>query len=209
MRYFDHDTQATSDDKIIALRMECGPEAVYCYWGILEKIYADEAPLDLSEDNPEAKALSYRLAVAYQSLIGYVENMLSTGLLVVVENSENGGLVVTSERAEANIRAYREKRESARQAGKKGGAASKRQANAKRSLSGRLADAKLRKEKKVVDTYTVSTTTSCAVGAPEGGGAPAPECPVCGVPMDATSTFKPNTDQRLYRCPLCHEEAYA
>ena len=42
MRYFDHDTDATKDELIQALRLECGGAAVDVYWCILENIYREE-----------------------------------------------------------------------------------------------------------------------------------------------------------------------
>ena len=178
MRYFDHDTDAASDDRIMALRLECGGAAVDAYYAIIEKMYKDEAPVRVAEDDAETKALSYRLAVAYQTLSDYLAAMVSVGLL---EFSTSDGTYF-SERALANIAAYQEKCEKARLSGQKGG----RKANAKHSLSKRQANAKLRKEKKVVDTYTVSTTT-VADGADADKSAPhAPECPLCGLELQST-----------------------
>lgn len=178
MKYFDHDTNAMNDDRIVALRIECGIEAVYCYWGILEKMYADEAPVRIAENDPETKALSYRLAVAYQTLSEYCKAMEAVGLLEFSTEDET----YTSARAMENIRAYRERCEKARLSGQKGG----RKANAKHSLSKRQANAKLRKEKKVVDTYTVSTTTVADGADADKSAPPAPECPLCGTELQAT-----------------------
>ena len=46
MRYFDHDTTASKDDGIMALRCDHGSAAVDAYWAIIEKMYADEAPVN-------------------------------------------------------------------------------------------------------------------------------------------------------------------
>ena len=196
MRYFDHDTSAMNDDRIVALRLECGTEAVYCYWGILEKMYADEAPVRIAEDDPETKALSYRLAVAYQTLSEYCRAMVRVGLLEFSTEGET----YTSERAMENIRAYRDKCEKARLSGHKGG----RKANAKRTLSEGKANAKLRKENKVLGTYPVPNTTGYAGAFSE---TPAHPCPVCDADMERTNQRQGG--KTVYRCPLCAEEVLA
>ena len=45
MRYFDHDTTAGSDDKIMALRLAHGGAAVDAYWVLLEMMYQSETEL--------------------------------------------------------------------------------------------------------------------------------------------------------------------
>ena len=116
MDYFPHDTHALSDDKLLALRLHHGGEAVYCYWSLLEKIYADEAPFDLSETNVEAMSVLYRLGVGLDVLKKYVSTMLEVGLLFAVNGDQN---VVMSERAQQHIEQLDKKRETARQNGKK------------------------------------------------------------------------------------------
>lgn len=131
MRYFDHDTSAADDDKIMALRMDCGGAAVDAYWAVLEKIYRDESPLVLSENLPGTKALTHRLCVGFEQLKTWCMSMVDVGLLVekrehedalgLGENDDEHVVILTSERAMDNITAYNEKRETARQNGKKGG----------------------------------------------------------------------------------------
>ena len=116
MDYFPHDTQALSDDKLLALRLQHGGEAVYCYWSLLEKIYADEAPFDLSETNVEATSVLYRLGVGLDTLKTYMSTMLKVGLLYAVNGDEN---VLMSERAQHHIEQLDKKREIARENGKK------------------------------------------------------------------------------------------
>lgn len=194
VRYFDHDTTAASDDLIMALRLEHGGAAVDCYWAVIEQIYRDEQPAPIAEHRPETKALSVRLAIAYQVLETYVKTMISYGLLRVVENDEEGCLYVTSDRAEDNIKAYREKCEKARLNGAKGGRKSSRKANANRTAkrtlttSGGESQAKKRKEKKGVGHLLGVQTPDSECGAEAGEPAPpsAPECPVHHSPMRST-----------------------
>ena len=131
MRYFDHDTSASDDDKIMALRIDCGGAAVDAYWAVLEKIYRDESPLVLSENQPGTKALTHRLCVGFDQLKTWCMEMVDVGLLVekdewedalgLGENDEEHVIILTSERAIDNINSYNEKRETARQNGKRGG----------------------------------------------------------------------------------------
>lgn len=116
MDYFPHDTHALSDDKLLALRLHHGGEAVYCYWSLLEKIYADEAPFNLSETNVEAMSVLYRLGVGLDVLKKYVSTMIEVGLFFAVNGDEN---VVMSERAQHHIEQLEKKRETARENGKK------------------------------------------------------------------------------------------
>lgn len=131
MRYFDHDTSASDDDKIMALRMDCGGAAVDAYWAVLEKIYRDETPLVLSDNQAGTKALTHRLCVGFEQLRTWCMAMVDVGLLVEKEDWENvlglgknddeHAVILVSERAMDNITAYNEKCETARQNGKKGG----------------------------------------------------------------------------------------
>ena len=119
MRYFDHDTRASDDDAILALRLEHGGAAVDCYWTLLEKMYRDEAPLNLfgsnMETNMETKSVLHRLCIDENTLKTYVSTMVQLGLFEGdVEN-------LISRRAMQNIEAYHARQETARQNGKKGG----------------------------------------------------------------------------------------
>ena len=213
MRYFDHDTTAASDDLIMALRLEHGGAAVDCYWAIIEQIYRDEQPAVIDENRPETKALSVRLAIAYQTLEAYVKTMVSYGLLDVVENSENDWFFVTSKRAEKNISAYRDKCEKARLNGAKGGKKPGAKANAnrggKRTLSGSGSDsqAKKRKEKKGIGSHKGNQIPYAeSVAGVENAPLPAFQCPTCDVPMDRTNLRVSGTDRYIWRCPLCSTE---
>lgn len=131
MRYFDHDTSAADDDKIMALRMDCGGAAVDAYWAVLEKIYRDETALVLDENQPGTKALTHRLCIGFEQLAEWCDAMVSVGLLVepnglkdgseLAEMAASDARILYSPRAMENIYNYVEKREIARQNGKKGG----------------------------------------------------------------------------------------
>ena len=119
MRYFDHDTQAADDDRVMALRLRHGGAAVDCYWTLLEKMYRDERPVNLfgsdGETNVETESVSHRLCIGVETLKEYVSTMLQIGLF----DGDMG--CITSERALRNIEGYRARAETARQNGKKGG----------------------------------------------------------------------------------------
>ena len=120
MKYFDHDTDATKDELIQALRLECGGAAVDVYWAVLEAIYREETDLVLSANRPETKALTHWLAIGFDTLESYIGTMGAIGLLRV-EKSDAGEYTVHSERAAYNISKYQARAETARQNGAKGG----------------------------------------------------------------------------------------
>ena len=106
MRYFDHDTNASDDDSIMALRLEHGGAAVDCYWALLEKMYREERPVKLfgtdGETNAETKSVAHRLCVDSETLKTYVSTMLELGLFDgTVEN-------LYSNRAMLNITGYQQ-----------------------------------------------------------------------------------------------------
>lgn len=121
MRYFDHDTGACSDDKIVVLRLECGGAAVDAYWSILETIYRTESALVLDGNQPSTKALCFRLGVGFEKLLEWCESMERIGLLAFGKDDETRAATAFSQRAMDNIDEYRRKCETARQNGKKGG----------------------------------------------------------------------------------------
>lgn len=204
MRYFDHDTTASGDDLILALRLKHGGAAVDCYWAILEQIYREEAPISIAENRPETQSLTVRLAIAYRTLSEYVATMVSYGLLVADEVGDGNFENVISERAMANIEAYRAKCETNRLNGQKGGKVSGRKANAKRTLTQSVSErkAKKRKEKKVVGSLYGNPTTDAARGA-DAETAPPTACQACGGTLEPTNSFVPGTNRRYWHCADC------
>lgn len=51
MLYFDHSTGASTDPKIMQLRLECGGAAVDAYWYLVEQMHRDERPLCVRNAN--------------------------------------------------------------------------------------------------------------------------------------------------------------
>ena len=208
MRYFDHDTTAASDDLIMALRLEHGGAAVDCYWAVIEQIYRDEGPVAIDEKRPETKALSVRLAIAYQELEKYVNTMISYGLLCIAETGEEDCLHVTSERAEENILAYQEKCKKARLNGAKGGKKSTRKANAnrtaKRTLTKSGSDGRAKKRKGIEYLYGTQIPNAKDVADAEKSAPPSAQCdskvPVC--PLCA-SPVKFDAKGMTWRCGIC------
>ena len=120
MLYFNHDTQASKDDRIIALRSSMGGAAVDAYWTIIELIHRDETELVFGENQMLTKSVSAWLFTDEKTLMQWVEYMLEVGLLVLCDRTSES-VVVTSERARGNIVAYQQKVETARENGKNGG----------------------------------------------------------------------------------------
>lgn len=207
MRYFDHDTTASGDDLILALRLKHGGAAVDCYWAIIEQIYREEAPIAIAENRPETQSLTVRLAVAFRTLSEYVSTMVSYGLLIADEISDGNYENVISERAMANIEAYRAKCEKNRLNGRKGGKTSGRKANAKRTLTQSASErkAKKRKEKKVMGLDKPNPITDAEHGADAVETAPrSAQCPDCGAPLQATNAT--TAGRRIWRCDECGTE---
>lgn len=143
MRYFDHDTTACSDSKFLALRLEHGSVAIDLYWTLIERMYADESPLNLAGSNLETKSVLHLVSITQEELETYISTMIELGLF------EGGIDNLFSQRAMDNITAYQQKAETARQNGKLGGRKPKVETNKKPSrLKDENQSAKLRKEKK-------------------------------------------------------------
>ena len=124
MLYFDHDTSAADDDKIVVLRDEHGGAAVDAYWTVLERIYRDETDLVFGKNQVQTKALTRRLGLGFDELQTYISAFFDIGLLEDVATDEQrseGICVLHSKRASDNIAAYNERKETARRNGSKGG----------------------------------------------------------------------------------------
>lgn len=212
MRYFDHDTGAASDDGIMALRIEHGGAAVDCYWALLEKMYRDEGPLDLTETNAETKSVCHRLCVGYAELEKYVGTMLEYGLL----EGEIGNLY--SARAMMNITAYQQKAETARQNGKLGGRKPKRKPSGNQGGSDVGSDAETKaetrkeKKRKFIGLYE-NKPINAAGGGADAGAAPhaaaeKEKCPKCGSGMLRHGAVHNTLGETLYQCPDCFEEVF-
>lgn len=208
MKYFDHDTTASGDDKIVSLRLECGGDAVDAYWVILEQLYRDETPLDIFGNQHLTRSVCHRLVTDAKTLETYVLAMVEIGLLNFTDENKRE---IYSPRASKNIKAYTEKCETARQNGKKGGRKPKAKPNANQDGNQTLTDgetkakANKRKEKKDIGThkeYLISDKAPAVAAAAKA--APTDErkpfCPMCDTPV-----WK-NTQTGRYRCGTCFDE---
>lgn len=210
MQWFDHSSTASSDDAIMALRMEHPDSgAVDLYWAIVEKQYHDERSVPFSETDRETKSVLHRLLLGFDVAQKYVETMLEIDLL---EKDACGKLF--SARAKKTIDDYLVKAETARQNGKKGGRKPKRkptekptdkptpkpsekpQNNTKQDSTGIGLD-KLNQYRYASDGAAVAEATPPS----------AFQCPNCGVPMERTNSHR--GDKVLHRCKLCAEEVWA
>ena len=141
MLWFYHDTSASDDDKIMALRIDHGGAAVDAYWAILERIYRDETDLVFARNRAETKALTHRLALGFEDVETFVKAILDIGLLKDTASDDEraqGIIRLHSERAFEAISEYSEKRETARRNAKKGG----RKPKANQTQTGRKASGK-------------------------------------------------------------------
>lgn len=189
MEYFNHDTTAGGDDKIIALRLECGGAAVDAYWVILEQIYRDETELDFFGNQHLTRSVCHRLATDEKTLKTWISSMLEIGLL---ESNEKNGGAVYSERAFSNIQAYKLKVETARQNGKKGGRKPTKKPKENQSQNRKETDAKTDvKANKIKEnkdfglhkvnqkSFTESAATAASAASLSDEKQAAPHCPMC------------------------------
>lgn len=206
MRYFDHDTSASDDDKIMALRIECGGAAVDAYWAVLELIYRDETELVISENQPKTKALCHRLCVGFDQLQNWLSVMISTGLLTASECSCDGsenGVSYSSPRAAANIEGYAARKETARQNGMKGGRKPKRNRTETKSVSDKNRDGsepETKEKEKLLVTHKGLPNSCASDGAAAAKAAPAS----ARCPRDGAKLWR-NTQTGRWHCPECME----
>ena len=189
MDYFPHDTRAMGDDKLLALRLIDGLEAVAVYWAVLEKIYADEKPFILSETNVGCMSVSYMCGIGFEELTKMVFHMVDLGLF---ERDENDGNAIYSERATRQIEAIEKKRETARQNGKNGGRKPVRKPTktnvGSKSVASENQDSRNLNIKGIGSYKKNQIPDSGSVGADAAEAAPPspPKCPLCGTELERT-----------------------
>lgn len=176
MHYFDHDTSASGDDKITALRLAHGGAAVDAYWSLLELIYNDERPLNLVDNPLLTNAVSHRLAIGSDELLNWVETMVSLGLFDTADDDKNA---ITSKRAMEHIKKYRDKVEKARLNGQKGGRKTNKKtdskANAKRAVDLSESDAKaIRNRTRGIGSHKENQIPTASAGAAVASATPPP-----------------------------------
>jgi hypothetical protein len=140
MQWFRHDIGAFKDERIQALRIDCGGGAVDVYYAILELIYEGETDLVMRKNQAETKSVLHWLCVGWAGFREYVDAMAEAGLLsvsVADEGERSEALTISSERAAAFIGDYHAKAETARQNGRKGGRPKKGNQEKTQSVSDR------------------------------------------------------------------------
>ena len=207
MRYFDHDTDATKDELIQALRLECGGAAVDVYWCILENIYREETDWVPSRYQAGTKSVLHWLCIGWDEFKACVLKMREIGLLEV-EEFDDDTFSIHSERASENIAKYQARAETARQNGKKNNSKPKRKRTGTKSVpSGypvgtQSVPSRGEKEKeKVLDTYTGIQIPSASDEAAAANAAPpsAPICPLCSSPLKSSV----GADGIKWHCRIC------
>lgn len=184
MRYFDHDTTAGNDDKVMTLRLMQGGAAVDAYWCILEEIYREEIDFVTKKNQAGFVSLAHRLCVDADTLSAWIESMVEIGLL---DMSEDG--TVSSERARTSIATYKKRKETARENGKRGGRKPNSNRSGTKSVSGsnrKESKPETKEKEKVLDTpkgYPNTYASGDAAAADAAPPAAKPHCPLCGVEM--------------------------
>lgn len=207
MKYFDHDTDATKDELIQALRLECGGAAVDVYWAVLECIYREESDWVPSRYQAGTKSVLHWLCIDWETFKAFILKMHEIGLFVV-EELDDDALSIHSERASENIAKYQARAETARQNGKKNNGKAKRKRTGTKSVpSGYPAGSKSvpsrgeKEKEKVLDIYTDIQIPSASAEAAAAKAAPpsAPICPLCSSPLKSSV----GADGIKWHCKLC------
>lgn len=121
MLYFDHDTGASRSEEMTVLRATMGGAAVDAYWMIIERLYESEEPLVFGDGKPSTGAFAYWLMTDQETLMKWIAFMVEIGLLIQLPSDD--AVIVTSERVERKLDDYRNRRETNRKNGRKGGMA--------------------------------------------------------------------------------------
>ena len=127
MEWFKHDIGAFRDEKIQALRIDCGGAAVDAYYAIIELIYENEADLTLGKNQAETKSVLHGLCLGWAGFLEYVKSMDCNGLLRVKYHRESDddnaidSVTLKSQRASDVIADMNRLAKVARQNGKNGG----------------------------------------------------------------------------------------
>lgn len=194
MLYFDHDTSASTDPRIMQLRLECGGAAVDAYWYLVEQMHRDERCICMT-DARAMRVHCHTLCTDESTFKAWVDAMFEIGLLT----SHDDGESMASERAMENIEKYQDKREKARSA------ARTKWSNADAMQTHSERNAKKRKEKKrnssnatksITTTETPGVAAAASIALPVGA---KPFCPMCELPL-----FK-NTQTGKLTCSNCGE----
>ena len=203
MLYFDHSTGASTDPKIMQLRLECGVAAVDAYWYLVEQMHRDERPLCVRNANV-MRVHCHTLCTDISTLENWINSMVEIGLFKV---SENDGEVL-SERAMENVGKFKDKQEKARSAAKAKWEGADAKQTHKRTQCKRNADAMLTKQNKTNISNAIKGITN-SVSAAEAEAVKTassaskkgdPHCPMCEVP----TSFKDSLG--YYHCPSCHDQ---
>ena len=164
MQYFNHDTDAGSDSKIVALRMFYGHGAVDCYWTLAELVYRDEQPLP--DTRYALGALAQSMGASIEEVEEWIAGMVDIGL---VSRTDDG---IISERMKKNINSYHEKREQSSRAGKASAEKRRKQkasdnsTTVERPLNDRSTN-KIKENKGFAEQSSARQTPDCGGGADE------------------------------------------
>lgn len=202
MLYFDHDASASTDPKIMQLRLECGGAAVDAYWYLVEQMHREEGAICIG-DAGALRVHCHTLCAEKDEFKTWILAMISVGLMC----SEDDTNTVYSPRAINNVNEYKAKREKASSAAKSRWSNADAEKTHKRKNCDRNATAMPIKEKKrnssnAIKSITTANETSAVAAAAKA--APTDEkkpfCPMCDTPV-----WK-NTQTGKYRCGTCFDE---
>lgn len=185
MQYFNHDTDASKDEKILALRIQEGGAAVDAYWYLIEKMHYEESSLCIS-NAAVMRAHCAVLCTDLETLKGWIKACIDVELFSYAED-EN---YIISDRVDANIGGYHNRKEQAAQAAKARWDKEKGKCN---STASAMRPHSKRNANKIKEKSSITTRNTTTLGT-GGAGAEAPPaqelsekptCPKC----DKTPVF--------------------
>lgn len=198
MLYFDHDTSASTDPKIIQLRLECGGAAVDAYWYLIEQMHREEHGVCVG-NAAAMRVHCHTLCTEQKYFEKYVKSMISIGLL----ESDDGGEIVYSSRALDNISEYQTKRQKASSAAKSRWDNANAKQPQKRKQCERNANGMPIKEKKSSNTTRITTPLLDASGDAATGKTAPPYARKALCPMCEKPTWKDSLG--VHHCDTCHD----
>ncbi|MEG2533467.1 MAG: DUF4373 domain-containing protein [Gordonibacter sp.] len=198
MQYFEHDSEASTDQKIMSLRVTCGNAGVDTYWYLIEQMHKDERGL-CKDDVRAMRAHCHILCITEKEFSTIVEELILIDLMYVDDDG-----CLWSERAKENIEKYHKKSETSRSNARKRWGNKNGNAGDMQPHSDGSATTMLTKQNKTKVSTTKRSTKPFASGDAAVAGATPPSgkdpyCPLC------EAKVWPNKQTGKYDCSKCYD----
>jgi hypothetical protein len=198
MQYFDHSTDASTDPKVMQLRLEHDGAAVDAYWYLVEQMHRDERPLCVGNANV-MRVHCHTLCTDVSTLESWINSMVEIGLFHRDVDSD----FIVSERVMGNVEKYQTRQEKARSAAESRWSNADAMQTHKRTHSKRNANPMPTKQNKTKQNKINNGEDSAVAAAAVKTAPPAEKkgfCPMCDVPVwkDSLGVFHCNHCQDTF-----------